>query len=108
MICNNSVYICISKAGLFKSRFQNLYNMFLTINFVDGLYATEVRCSIPLLVQNCSNSIAVNWGPLSDMIISDKPCLLKMSRKVVTVALADVVDILTTSGNLLEASTTTR
>ena len=27
--------------------------------------------------------------------------LLKMSRKMVTVALADVVDILTTSGNLL-------
>ena len=32
MICNNSVYVCFSKVGLFNSWFQNLYDTFcLTI-----------------------------------------------------------------------------
>ena len=51
-------------------------------------------------MQDCSNSVTVNWGPLSDNNFGQT-----MPAEDVTQGghscLADVVDILTTSGNLL-------
>lgn len=73
----------------------------------DGLYAAEVRSKIPLLEQNCRNSPERNCGPLSDTMIFGKPHLLKMSSAD-TVVLPHELVILTTSGNFLQASTTTR
>ena len=73
----------------------------------DGLYAAEVRSKISLLEQNCRNSAERNCSPLSDTMIFGKPHVLKMSSDD-TVVLPHELVILTTSGNLLQASTTTR
>ena len=66
---------------------------------VDGLYAAEERCKIPMLAQNFANSFAVNWGPLSETTIFWRT----MSAEYVT----QCSDGCSTSGNLLYVSMTT-
>lgn len=51
-----------------------------------------------------SYSLEADCGALSE---TRRPCLLKISRNVFTVALAVVLVILTTSGNFIQASTKT-
>ena len=63
MICNNSVYVCISKVGLFNSWFQNLYDTFcLTICRWLVRCSSTVQYSIAgaILFQFCNGEL----GPI--------------------------------------------
>ena len=82
-----------------------------TLSFAVGLRMIRgvLMCKIPQLVMNSLNSSDVNWGPLSETNLSEKPCLENRLSNAFMVSLFEVEDdILITSGHLLYASTTIR
>ena len=50
--------------------------------FVAGWYGADVRYRIPFRLVNSLNSLLVKHVPLSDTIISGRPCVAKILRSI--------------------------
>ena len=73
-----------------------------------GWYIAIVKCSMDRTLQNSSNSLLVNWVPLSLTIVLGTPKRLKRSLSA-SIVLVDVGCLhLNTSGHFVKMSTTTK
>ena len=72
-----------------------------------GWYGEERMCFTPFIRRKASSSSDTNCGPLSDINCSGNPYLAKVSRSLVIVLFAVVLDIVYTSSHLECASVIT-
>ena len=101
-------YFCTLITGLLVSCWNSLphfYYISLPVwksvqnPLLDGWYWAVLMCRIPFALQKSSNSLEINWGPLSLTIVAGSPFLENIVLKTFTVYVDVVVVILTTSGH---------